>query len=129
MVKNDTCFSSANADGGVYFAPELMVKIKKGNLYIEYNHGRYGYKKYCFRFQYSDFELIGYDAAEHSGPVVNSEVSINYLTNKKIQKLNTNENADSGEEKFKETVSRIPSTPLLKLSGVRDFDQLRLPGE
>lgn len=48
MLKNDTCFSSANADGGVYFAPELMVKIKKGNLYIEYNHGRYGYKKYCF---------------------------------------------------------------------------------
>lgn len=40
--KNYNCFSSENEDGGAYFAPELNVSIEKGNLYINYGHGRYG---------------------------------------------------------------------------------------
>ena len=38
-VKNESCFSSENEDGGVYFPPELSVEIKKGNLYIQYGQG------------------------------------------------------------------------------------------
>jgi len=59
-LENYDCFSSENEAGGVYFAPELWVKIEKGNLYINYSHGRYGYWSYTFRFQDSDFALIGY---------------------------------------------------------------------
>ena len=32
-LKNYSCFTSENEDGGVYFAPELSVEIKKNNLF------------------------------------------------------------------------------------------------
>ena len=32
-AENYDCFSSENEDGGVYFAAELNVEIKKGNLH------------------------------------------------------------------------------------------------
>jgi hypothetical protein len=124
-VKNYECFSSENEDGGVYYAPELSVEVKKGNLFIQYSHGRYGYWSYTFRYQNADLELIGYDASD-GGPVVNSETSINYLTKKKIVKNNTNENAESGEEVFKETVTRVNKAKLLKLSEIKDFDELEV---
>ena len=60
-IKNLDCFSSENEDGGVYFAPELSIEIKKGNLYFHYGHGRYGYWKYTFRFQKSDFKIGFWD--------------------------------------------------------------------
>lgn len=123
-VKNYECFSSENENGGVYYAPELSVEIDKGNLYILYAHGRYGYWRYTFRFQNSDFELIGYNASDNRGPVVSSEISINYLTKKKIVKENTNEKAESGEEVFKETVTRINKSKRTKLSEIKDFDEL-----
>ena len=125
-MKNLDCFSSENEDGGVYYAPELSVEVKKGNLYIQYSHGRYGYWSYTFRFQNSDFELIGYDASDNRGPVVNSEISVNYLTKKKIVKENTNENAESGEEVFEETVTKISKNKLTKLSEIKDFDELEV---
>ena len=128
-VKNYDCFSSENEDGGVYFAPELDLKIDKGNLYIHYAHGRYGYWEYTFRFQHSDLELIGYDESDSRGPVVNSETSINYLTKKKIFKENTNANAESdGEEVFKTTGTKINMAKLIKLSEIKDFDKLDVPG-
>jgi hypothetical protein len=55
VVENKDCFSSENEEGGVYFAPELSLKIQNGNLYVYYEHGRYGYWKYTFRFQNSGF--------------------------------------------------------------------------
>ena len=100
--KNLECFSSENEDGGVYFAPELWIEIKDNKLYIHYGHGRYGYWKYTFRFQKSNFELIGYDSSSNRGPVTNRETSINFLTKKKLTKENTNENAEGGDEIFKE---------------------------
>ncbi len=118
------CFSSENEDGGVYYAPELSIEIKKSNLYISYSHGRYGYWGYTFRFQNSDFELIGYDDSDNHGPVVNSGTSINFSTKKKIVKVNTNENADSGEELFKTTTKRIKIYRLIKFSEIKDFDEL-----
>jgi len=123
-IKNDDCFSSENEDGGVYFAPELSLETKKEILYVHYGHGRYGYWKYTFRFQNSDFELIGYDESDNRGPVVNSETSINFSTKIKQVKVNTNENADSGEEVFKTTSKKIKIDQPIKLSVIKDFDEL-----
>ncbi len=128
-VKNYDCFSSENEDGGVYYAPELSIEVKKGKLYIHYAHGRYGYWKYTFRYQNSDFELIGYDSSDHSGPVVNAETSINYLTKNKIIKANTNVNAEGGDEAFKEIVTRINVGKLIRLSEIKDFDELDVSDE
>ncbi|MGM9479289.1 hypothetical protein ACS5PU_22900 [Pedobacter sp. GSP4] len=122
-VKNYACFSSENEDGGVYFAPELSVEIKKGNLYAHYSHGRYGYWQYVFRYQNSDLALIGYDAS-NGGAVIDSEVSINFLTKKKLEKVNTNEKATGGDEVFKETSKNIKVNSMIKLGEIKDFDEL-----
>ena len=123
-TKNYDCFSSEHEEGGVYYAPELGFEIAKGNIYINYAHGRYGYWEYTFRYQNSDLELIGYDDSENRGPVINSETSINYLTRTKIFNENTNEDAESGDEVFKKTVTKINRTRLIKLSEIKDFDEL-----
>ena len=126
-LKNLTCFSSEHEDGGVYFAPELSIDIKKGNLYVYYGHGRYGYSKYTFRFQNLNFELIGYDASEDRGPVIERETSINFLTKIKQERINTNENADdTGEEVFTTTSEKIKVDKLVRLSDITDFDELDL---
>ena len=122
-IKNYDCFSSENEDGGVYFAPELSMEIKNGILNVHYGHGRYGYWKYAFRFKNSDFELIGYDQS-NGGPVIESETSINFLSKKKQEKVNTNENAEGGDEVFKETWKNITVNKLIKLSEIKDFDDL-----
>lgn len=122
-LKNCDCFSSENEDGGVYFPPELSIEIKKGNLYAHYGHGRYGYWEYTFRFNNSDFELIGYDES-NGGPVIESETSINFLTKMKKEKVNTNENAQGGDEVFKVTRKNINVNRLVKLSEIKDFDEL-----
>lgn len=123
-AKNYDCFSSENEDGGIYFAPELSLEIKKGNLYVHYGYGRYGYWKYTFRFQNADLVLIGYDHSANRGPVINSETSINFLSKKKRVKVNTNENADGGDEIFMETWKNITVPQLIKLSEIKDFDKL-----
>src|SRR5690606_18923729 len=69
--KNYDCFSSENEDGGVYFPPEFFIEVERGNLIVHYGHGRYGFWKYIFRFQDSNFTLIGYDASSNYGPIVN----------------------------------------------------------
>lgn len=124
VVENYDCFFSENEEGGVYFPPELYVFINNGNLLIHYSHGRYGYRKYTFRKQESNFSLIGYDKSNSNGPVVNNETSINFLTKKKLYKENTNLEAISGEEVFKETWKDIEVKNLLKLSEIEDFDSL-----
>lgn len=122
--KNLDCFSSENEDGGVYFAPQLGIEIKNEKLYVHYEHGRYGYWVYTFRFQNANFELIGYDSSSNRGPVTNTETSINFLTKKKFVKENTNENAEGGDEIFKETWNTIEIENLIKLSEIKDFDEL-----
>ena len=123
-LKNYDCFSSENEDGGVYFAPELSIEVKKGNLYIYFGHGRYGYWKYTFRFQNSDFELIGYDQKDQRGPIIVREISIDFLGKNKQEKVNTNENGESGQEIFEETWKNINVNSLIKLSEIKDFDEL-----
>ena len=124
VAKNMDCFSSENEDGGVYFAPELSVDTNKGNLNVSYGHGRYGYWSYTFRFQNSKFEMIGYDSSEDSGPVVDKVTSINFSTKKMLIKTNTNPNAESGEERFKEIWQKISVNQLIKLDEIKDFDEL-----
>jgi hypothetical protein len=124
IVKNNSCFSSENEDGGVYFPPEMSVKIERGRIYVHYAHGRYGFWRYTFRLQNNDFELIGYDQSENHGPVVNAETSINFLSKKKLTKVNTNANAQGGDEIFKETWKTISVGHLIKLSQINDFDEL-----
>ncbi len=126
-IKNDSCFSSENEDGGGYYAPDLSFDIVKNNLYIHYSHGRYGYWKYTFSFMHPDFELIGYDKSEDSGPVINREISINYLTKKKVVKQNTNKNAEEeGDELFEQTITNITITKRIRLSEIKDFDNLNI---
>jgi hypothetical protein len=124
VAKNTGCFSSENEDGGVYYAPELSVDIEKGKLFVRYAHGRYGYWSYTFRLNGSHVELIGYDSSDNHGPVINSLVSINFLTGKKQTKTNVNEEAESGDEVFEETWETIQKKEPIKLSGVKDFDEL-----
>ena len=125
MTENLNCFSSENEDGGVYFPPQLSVDIENGKLYVHYSHGRYGYWKYTFRFQNSDFELIGYDLSDNYGPIINRVTSINFLTKKKLIKENINQNTeDSGDEVFEEKWENIVIEKLYRLSGIEDFDEL-----
>lgn len=124
IIENYDCFHSENEDGGVYFPPELSVYIKDGKLYLHYFHGRYGYWKYTFRFKNADFELIGYDASDNFGPIVNKETSINFLTKKKLVRENINHNAEGGDEKFIETWKAIEIEELIKLSTIKDFYEL-----
>ena len=124
--KNYNCFSSENEDGGVYFAPELWIEFQRGNLIVHYGHGRYGFWRYVFRFQDSNFKLIGYDSSSNRGPIINRTTSINFLTKKKLIKENTNEDAEGGDEIFKETWSDIKIENLIKLSEIKDFDELEI---
>ncbi|WP_312077774.1 hypothetical protein [Chryseobacterium sp.] len=125
-LENKDCFSSENEEGGVYYAPELMVSAEKGNLYVHYAHGRYGYWNYTFRYQNHDFEMIGYDSSENRGPVVQYMTSINFMTKKKLTKENLNKDdpGDDYTENFKDTWEKLEDKPLLKLSEIRDFDEL-----
>ncbi|WP_223162224.1 hypothetical protein [Nitratifractor salsuginis] len=123
-ARNTDCFSSENEEGGIYFPPELWIEIKKGKLYIEYLHGRYGYWQYVFRYHHSHFELIGYDASINHGPVVEKFISINFLTKKKLIRINTNKNAQGGDERFIERWSCIKWGQLITLSEIKDFDKL-----
>ena len=131
--KNYNCFSSENEDGGNYYAPELWVEERKGNLYLRYCHGRYGYWEYCFRYQGSDFMLIGYEAYHDRGPVVLEKMSINFLTgveydDENINADNFNDDSDDDseiDEVFKRTVVKLKKKPLMKLSEIEDFDELK----
>lgn len=125
ITENLDCFSSENEDGGVYYAPELSFEVKRGNLVIHYAHGRYGWWKYTFRFQDSQFKLIGYDET-NGGVVIRNEISINFLTKKKLVRENINEDADGGDEVFKETWSKIVIDKLLNLSEIKDFEYLEM---
>jgi hypothetical protein len=125
-LKNYNCFSSENEDGGVYYAPQLSVEIKHGDLIINYNHGRYGFWGYSFRYQNSKLELIEYNSSSNYGPIINIETNINFLTKKKLIKENTNENSEGGDEIFKETWIEIKINSLINLSEIKDFEELDL---
>ena len=125
-VKNYNCFSSENEDGGVYFAPYLSIDIRNSKLFVHYAHGRYGYWEYCFRYQDSDFMLIGYESFGSQGPTVLGKVSINFLTGVRYDDDNVNKYDDDAEEKFVRKVIKLKKEPLKKLSEIDDFDELEI---
>ena len=124
--KNYNCFSSENEDGGVYFAPYLSIDIRNSKLFVHYAHGRYGYWEYCFRYQDSDFMLIGYESFGSQGPTVLGKVSINFLTGVRYDDDNVNKYDDDAEEKFVRKVIKLKKEPLKKLSEIDDFDELEI---
>lgn len=126
LLQNLSCFSSENEDGGVYFAPELDVSIKKGLLNISYGHGRYGYWNYSFRMQEHDLRLIGYDDSDNFGPYVRTQTSLNFLTQRKVVRKNINQDLEA-EPKFKETSTKFNQAPIY-LSNIKDFDEMNFSG-
>jgi len=123
VLENLDCFSSENEDGGVYFAPELGVFIEKGILRVHHFHGRYGFWVYKFRYQNSDFELIGYESDQSRGPITERSVSINFMTNRMLIKENLNQYAEAGgDEKFKETWKKFALSKPIKLGDIGYFD-------
>ncbi len=125
VAKNYNCFSSENEEGGAYYAPELYLEIEKGNLYIKYAHGRYGYWNYTFRYRNANFELIGYDSHQHNGPPLLHQTSINFLTYKKQERENVSENPED-EDTFTETWTTLPKRKRLLLTEIKDFDELEV---
>lgn len=124
VLESRSCFSSENEDGGVYFPPELGVFVEKGNLRVHYSHGRYGFRTYKFRYQNSDFELIGFDSSEDQGPVVLRSVSINFVTKKMRTRENTNQYSEPGGERFRESWKDFVLAKPIRLREIAYFDYL-----
>lgn len=126
-TQNLNCFSSESEDGGVYFPPVLSVNIKKGELCLHYDHGRYGYWVYVFKNKTSDFELIAYNSSENYGPIVRKIVNIDFIGQKKLIRENLNQDSeDSSEEVFKDVWEDIAVEELYELSEIKDFDELKV---
>ncbi|MCT4629443.1 hypothetical protein [Winogradskyella sp.] len=120
---NYNCFSSKHEDGGGYYPPQLFIEFEEGNLKILYRHGKYGFWSYMFRYQHANFELIKYEATSSRGPITLKETSIDFVTKQKIVRENTNDDAESDEEVFKETQTHIKIDALIKISDITDFDE------
>ena len=124
ILRNDTCFSSENEDGGIYDAPELELYIIKNTLHIYFAHGRYGCWNYIFRYQNNDFELIGYNHNRRIRLVTYYNLDINFSTRTRVYEENLNADDDGKEERFKVTKSKIRRKKLIKLSEIADIDKL-----
>ena len=123
-LKNESCFSSENEDGGSYDPPQLNVCIKDNKLYLHYNYGRYGFWEYCFRYQSSDFMLIGYEKSRNYGAKVFARLSINFLTGVKYVYKNIYGDDYDKETKLKRIVHKLARKPLMRLSKIRDLDEV-----
>ena len=123
-MENLNCFSSENEDGGIYSPPELGVSIHKGNLLVSYSHGRYGFWKYNFRFQNSDFELIGYDRNSSNGPDVERTISINLMTKKVLERDIYSPEAAKPGLKTKDVWTKFEFSNPIKLKEIADFDEI-----
>ncbi len=121
-LKNLQCFYSDQEDGGVYYPPELNIEIKNCKLYIQFLHGRYGYWGYSFRYNYQNFELIGYDSESFFHTITTNITSINFITCTKIEQVNANEFCEPGEEKFKTTKTKFRKTSIPNLSQISEFE-------
>lgn len=130
VLENRAIFASENEEGGVYFAPELDITGKGKKLIVNYGHGRYGFWSYSFDYRKvnggPDFYLIGYDSSSHHGPYVQSTISINFLTHKIRYQKNMNSNWEDDAPKFKTTWRDFAKQPLIKLSDIKDIDNIDL---
>ena len=124
VLENRDCFSSENEDGGVYMPPELWIDIKDGKLKIHYGHGRYGYWQYVFKYMNSDFNLIGYESSESHGPKVLYKTKLDFLNKEKRFSENINKTSEAEEEVFEVVSSKIKINRLIKLSEIKEFEEL-----
>ncbi len=124
ILRNDTCFSSENEDGGIADAPELELEISKNTLQIYFGHNRYGYWNYIFRYQNNDFELIGYYHNRCIRYVTYYNLDINFSTRTRVYEENLNVDDNEKEEHYKVTKSKIKRRKLIKLSEIADIDKL-----
>jgi hypothetical protein len=125
ITENIDCFSSENEDGGVYYAPQVSFEINRGNLEVHFEHGRYGYWRYYFRQQGEDFDLIAFVSSD-GGAISKRKVSYDFLTNIKHIRESINDNPNEGDTVYTEFLEELSETRLLKLSEIRDFDELIL---
>ena len=127
-LENRDCFQSVDTEPGGYSAPELSVSIKRGNLYIKYDHIRYGYWYYTFRYQNSDFELIGFDNILGVTGRLDKIVSINFQAKKMLTKIPVADilvddfaDGTARNAKFDETWENFTPTEPIKLRKIADF--------
>lgn len=123
--KNIDCFYSENEDGGVYFAPQLSVTIDQSDIIFNFEHGRYGYWSYRFSYRNKTYQLIQYKNVSSSGPKINSEVTVDFLTKQKIIRTNINEDDDGNNPIFKETITNFNLDQLIQLSTIKTFEDLQ----
>jgi hypothetical protein len=113
VLENRDVFSY-DVDDVTFDPPAVGVTIKKGILGIETSsmvvRPYRSQRSYKFRFQNSDFELIGYDESDTYGPNTLRAVSINILSNKMQTKENKDEDGNSEEfnEKWNDIVIKEP---------------------
>ncbi len=98
------------------------IKVANGNLkvvmhlFMSAGGWEMGGTAYTFRWQDGGFKLIGFDRDEvHRGSGAMTEVSINYLTGRKLLKTGTIESDDHKTQEL-----RIESRPLIDLTAIGD---------
>lgn len=123
---NTTCLPAENEESGNYMAPDLTCEIENENLLISFGHGRYGYTRYKFKWMDKDLVLVGYDESSSLGPIIQHEMSINFLAKKKLKRNNINKDyeGDNYVEKFEDSYEDIADQKLIKLSEIKDFEAL-----
>lgn len=124
VVENTDCFSSENEDGGVYMPPELWINIENNKLKIHYGHGRYGYWEYIFKCLESDFELIGYESSESNGPKILYQSKIDFIKKEKTLSENTTLDPEAEEEIFEVISYDLQIDNLIRLSEIKNFEDL-----
>ena len=86
------------------------------HLFMSAGGWEMGGSAYTFRWQDGGFKLIGFDRDEvHRGSGETSEISINYLTGKKLLKT-----GNIGSDKQRSQTLTIPKQPLLDLTAIGD---------
>ena len=124
LSQNLNGFSSENEYGGVYMPPELYLEIFDETLEIHFGHGRYGYWYYNFKYRINSLELIKYFSSSNRGPITERELLMDFISMKKLTRVNTNLMAQLEEEVFEEVEEELKFKNLIKLSEVEDFDTL-----
>ncbi|WP_257710698.1 hypothetical protein [Gramella sp. MT6] len=104
--------------------PELSINIEDNKLKIHYSHGRYGYWEYIFKYLESDFKLIGYESSENHGPKVLNQSKIDFLKKEKTLFENTNKDSQAEEEIFEVISYDIKINDLIRLSKIKNFENL-----
>lgn len=126
-LENSNIFSYDKDE--VQYTPYVDVAVKKGVLWIRIEE-RFGgganfhIRTHKFRFQNSDFELIGYDSDAKAGLDI-GEISVNILTNKMKRKgyrLSDSDGDNSNEHEQWSDVVIGRTIPLRGITNLYAFD-------